>query len=168
MIPAVAQTLAEILAGGTSAIGLEHIDFNHPHPWLNNQTPRLNLYCYDIRENSQMQPSYAQTDPSTLWFDVSFLITAWDTTALGEQHLLSEALTALLPYHYLPPERLAPVLQGKGTLPMRIFADGLSEIAAIWTALGVPLRPGLYLTVTVPFISQTEPAMKKIALKSTP
>jgi hypothetical protein len=163
MIPAVAQTLAEILVGGTSAIGMEQIDFNSPNPGLNNQAPRLNLYCYDIRENPQMLTSYRQTDPSTLWFDVAFLITAWDKTALGEQHLLSEALTVLLPYHCLPSERLAPALRGKGTLGMRISAEGFSEIAALWSALGIPLRPGLYLTVTVPFTRQTEPAMKEIA-----
>ncbi|MCT7973049.1 DUF4255 domain-containing protein [Laspinema olomoucense] len=167
MIPAVAQTLAEILAGGTSAISMEQIDFNSPNPELNNQAPRLNLYCYDVRENPQMQTSHRQTDPSTLWFDVSFLLTAWDVTALGEQHILSEALTVLIQHPCLPSERLAPALRGKGTLPMRISADGLSEIAAIWTALGVPLRPGLYLTVTIPFTSQTEPAMKEIAFTSS-
>lgn len=167
MIPAVAQTLAEILAGGTSAIRMEQIDFNSPTSELNHQAPRLNLYCYDVRETPQRQTAPRQTDPSTIWFDVSFLLTAWDKTALGEQHLLSEALTVLLPYHCLPSERLAPALQGKGTLAMRISADRLSEIAAIWTALGVPLRPGLYLTVTVPFTSQTEPAMKEIAFTSS-
>lgn len=167
MIPAVAQTLAEILVGGTSAIKMEQIDFNSPNPGPNNQAPRLNLYCYDVRETPQMQTSHTQTDPSTLWVDVSFLITAWDSTALGEQHLLSEALTVLLPYHCLPSKRLAPALQGKGTLAMRISADGLSEIAALWIALGIPLRPGLYLTVTVPFTSQTEPAMKEIAFTSS-
>ncbi len=167
MIPAVAQTLAEILVGGTSAIRMEQIDFNAPNPGPNNQAPRLNLYCYDVRETPQMQTSHTQTDPSTLWVDVSFLITAWDSTALGEQHLLSEALTVLLPYHCLPSKRLAPALQGKGTLAMRISADGLSEIAALWIALGIPLRPGLYLTVTVPFTSQTEPAMKEIVFTSS-
>jgi hypothetical protein len=167
MIPAVAQTLAEILVGGTSAIKMEQIDFNSPNPGLNNRAPRLNLYCYDVRETPQMQTSHRQTDPSTLWFDVSFLITAWDSTALGEQHLLSEALTVLLPYHCLPSKPLAPALQGKGTLAMRISADGLSEIAALWIALGIPLRPGLYLTVTVPFTSQTEPAIKEIAFTSS-
>ncbi|HEY9838034.1 MAG TPA: Pvc16 family protein, partial [Vampirovibrionales bacterium] len=116
MIPAVAQTLAEILAGGTSAISMEQIDFNSPNSELNHQAPRLNLYCYDVRENPQMQISPKQTDPSTIWVDVSFLITAWDKTALGEQYLLSEALTVLLPYHSLPSERLAPALQGKGTV----------------------------------------------------
>ncbi len=167
MIPAVAQTLAEILVGGTSAISMEQIDFNSPTLGLNHEAPRLNLYCYDVRENPQMQSSPRQTDPSTIWVDVSFLITAWDKTALGEQYLLSEVVTVLLPYDCLPSERLAPALRGQGTLPMRISAKGLSEISAIWTALGIPLRPGLYLTVTAPFTSQTEPAMKEIAFTSS-
>lgn len=167
MIPAVAQTLAEILVGGTSAIGMEQIDFERPRGGLN-KGARLNLYCYNVRENQQMQDSHPQTDGSTIWFDLSFMVTAWDCTALGEQRLLSEALTLLLPHRCLPPARLAPALRGKGKLPMRISARELSEAAAIWTALGLPLRPGLYLTVTVPFKIETEAAIStEISLTST-
>lgn len=167
MIPAVAQTLAEILAGGTSPIRMEQIDFNHPSA-EQGIGPRVNLYCYDLRENHQMQKSGQHTDGCTIWFDLSFVVTAWDRTALGEQYLLSEALMLLVPHRFLPEEQLAPVLRGKGTLPMRIFADRLSDTAALWRALGVPLRPGLYLTVTVPFTVETQPIIsQKISLTST-
>ena len=161
MIPAVSQTLAEILAGGSSLIGTKQIDFNHPSV-EQYQGLRLNLYCYDLRENKQMQHSCQQTEGtsngncSLLWFDVSFLVTAWDSTALSEQRLLSEALTLLLRHRFLPEELLAPALQGYGMLPIRVFASGLIDTAVFWSALGVPLRPALYVTVTVPLDLQGE------------
>lgn len=155
MITAVSQTLAEILAGGSSLIGTKQIDFDHPGT-EQCRGPRLNLYCYDLRENTQMQHSGQKTKDTTndngspLWFDVSFLVTAWDFTALGEQRLLSEALVLLLHHRSLSEELLAPELRGHGTLSMRVFASGLIYTAVFWSALGIPLRPALYVTVTVP------------------
>lgn len=156
MLTAVAQTLAEILVGGSSLSGTEQIDFNHPCR-LQPKSSTLNLYCYDIRENQQMSPLKQSNqglenaqDPCT-WFDISFLLTAWDSTALGEQHLLSEALTLLLDHRFLPEAQLAPALRGLGTLPLKVSAIDRFEAAAFWTALGIPLRPALSVTVTVPF-----------------
>ncbi|HAJ63747.1 MAG TPA: DUF4255 domain-containing protein [Cyanobacteria bacterium UBA8543] len=164
MIPAVAQTLAKILAGGTSLISTEQIDFNHPG-WRKNTGPGLNLYCYDLRVNSQVQQSKQQVESSdnqsqpqlttvncsTTWFDVSFLVSAWDYTALGEQRLLSEALMLLLHHHDLKEELLALELRGYGNLPITVSTVHPTETAALWSALGVPLRPAVYVTMTVPF-----------------
>jgi len=163
MIPAVVQTLAEILSNGTSLISKELIDFSHPqiHP---NVRPALNLYCYDVRESSLIQSLGYQSlridskplldipEPdSPRWFDLSFLISAWDSTALGEQRLLSEALQMLLNYRVLPEEALAPGLRGHGALPIQVSTRALVDITALWRALGVPLRPALHVTVAVPF-----------------
>ncbi|RMH73068.1 MAG: DUF4255 domain-containing protein [Cyanobacteria bacterium J007] len=169
MIPAVAQTLAEILAGGTSLIDIESIDLNHPsidRPG----GPRLNLYCYNLWQ-SQHEPSaeFSRSDTSdvrgaspkenrdsTIWFDVSFLVTAWDNTALGEQRLLSEALTRLLSYRFVPEDLLEPSLRGHGELQMRICVGGAIDTASLWRALGVPLRPALYVTIAVPAIVEPQ------------
>lgn len=178
MIPAVAQTLAKILAGGTSLISTEQIDFNHPG-WRKNTEPGLNLYCYDLRANSQVQQSKRQEDFSnhqsksqvttgncvTTWFDVSFLVSAWDHTALGEQRLLSEALMRLLHHHYLKEELLAPELRGYGSLPLIVCAVHPIDTAALWSALGVPLRPALYVTMTIPFNLQTTPPNSELYLQ---
>ena len=164
MIPAVAQTLAEILAGGTSLNSTEQIDFKHPG-MQQDLKPALNLYCYDIRENNQVQhlgrhleSQYTQSKPPStavhrlaLWFDVSFLISAWDGTALGEQRLLSEALTLLLRHRLLPEELLAPALRGYGSLSVTVSSVELMDAVSLWQALGTPLRPALYVTVTTPF-----------------
>jgi hypothetical protein len=168
MIPAVAQTLAEILAGGTSLISTEQIDFKHPG-MQQDIKPALNLYCYDIREHNQvlhLGSQYTQDNPPltavhcpTLWFDVSFLISAWDCTALGEYRLLSEALTLLLHHRSLPETLLAPTLRGYGSLSLTVSSVGLIDAAILWKALGVPLRPALYVTVKTPFyLSCTPPS----------
>jgi len=163
MIPAVAQTLAEILAGGTSLISTEQIDFSHPT--LRPHTGQgLNLYCYDLRQRSRGSDSERQKDSnnswgnphkttencSIVWFDVSFLVSAWDDTALGEQRLLSEALMLLLRHPFLEEEFLAPALRGFGSLPISVCTAHSRDTPALWSALGVPLRPALYVTVTTP------------------
>lgn len=91
------------------------------------------------------------------WFDVSLLITAWDRTTLGEHHLLDEALNLLLRHRSLQEEFLTPGLRGYGNLSLTISATPPIELGALWSALSIPLRPALYLTVTVPFEAQSTP-----------
>lgn len=165
MLICVLQTIAEILAGGTSLTSTEQIDFSRPGSRRDESAgPVLNLYFYDIRESKQVQHSGRQVDrkrsegrlqaatvtwpPS--WFDVSLLLTAWDRTTLGEHHLLSEALTLLLRHRSLREEFLASELRGYGNLSMTVCVDPPVEVGSLWSALSVPLRPALYLTITVP------------------
>jgi hypothetical protein len=169
MIVSILQTLAEILAGGTSLTSTEQIDFSRPDSRQNESIgPVLNLYFYDIRESKQKQPFGKQNEHHLLkqklrthtvnmspsWFDVSLIVTAWDRTSLGECQLLSEALNLLLRHRSLQEEFLAPELHGYGKLPMTIAVTAPIEIGDLWSALSIPLRPALYLTVTVPFEAQ--------------
>ncbi|AUT00762.1 hypothetical protein CLI64_10330 [Nostoc sp. CENA543] len=159
MIPAATQTLAEILAGGISLLSTEQIDFNHP-AMSQNVNPRLNLYCYNIQENVYIeQPTKEEIKPlpPPRWFDVSFLLSAWDCTSLGEQRLLSEALRLLLHHHCLPEDLLAPALRGHGELSMTVCTINPIDAATLWSALGVPLRPALYVTLTIPLNLQSDP-----------
>ena len=170
MLTSVLQTLAELLAGGTSLSSTEQIDFSRPGSRRDEGAgPLLNLYLYDIRESKQVQHSGRQIErklsegrlqaaivgwpPS--WFDISLLLTAWDRTALGEHHLLSEALNLLLRHRSLHEEFLAPRLRGYGNLSMTIATALPIELGSLWSALSVPLRPALYITVTVPFEAQS-------------
>ncbi len=170
MLISVLQTLAEMLAGGTSLTSTEQIDFSRPGSRQDEGAgPRLNLYFYDIRENKQVQHCYGQVDHklsegklqvpsvswSLSWFDVSLMVTAWDRTALGEHHLLSEALNLLLRHRSLQEEFLTPESRGYGNLPITVSATPPIELGTLWRALSIPLRPALYLTVTVPFEAQT-------------
>ncbi|BDI15737.1 hypothetical protein ANSO36C_15390 [Nostoc cf. commune SO-36] len=84
MLIFVLQTLAEILAGGTSLTSTEQIDFSHPgNRREEGAGPTLNLYIFDIRESKQVQHSGRQVErkltralqPATVnwapaWFDV--------------------------------------------------------------------------------------------------
>ena len=140
MLIFILQTLAGILAGGTSLTSTEQVDFSHPANRREEATgPMLNLYVYDIRESKQAQHSGRQVtrkktgilQPGSVnwspnWFDISMLLTAWDRTALGEQHLLTEVLTLLLRHRALREEFLLPELRDYGNLSMTV---GLDRIA---------------------------------------
>lgn len=169
MLIFVLQTLAEILAGGTSLTSTEQIDFSHPSNRREEGAgPTLNLYIYDIRESKQFQQSGRQVErkasrglqPKSVswapnWFDVSMLLTAWDRTALGEHHLLSEALTVLLRHRSLQEEYLVPELRGYGNLSLTVALDPPIEIGSLWSALNVPLRSALYVTAMIPVEPQS-------------
>ncbi|MBD2206110.1 DUF4255 domain-containing protein [Calothrix sp. FACHB-1219] len=169
MLIFVLQTLAEILAGGTSLTSTEQIDFSHPSNRREEGAgPTLNLYVYDIRESKQFQQSGRQVErkasrslqPTSVgwspnWFDVSMLLTAWDRTALGEHHLLSEALTVLLRHRSLQEDYLVPELRGYGNLALTVALDPPIEIGSLWSALNVPLRSALYITAMIPVEPQT-------------
>lgn len=172
MLIFVLQTLAEILAGGTSLSSTTQIDFGHPSNRREEATePILNIYVYDIRESKQLQHSGRQLErnrtgsgktatvswPPT-WFDISLLLTAWDKTTLGEHHLLTEALTVLLRHRSLSEEFLVPELRGYGNLSMSVSLEPAIEVGSLWSALTVPLRAALFLTVTVPFEAQSKSA----------
>lgn len=162
MIPAVTQTLAEILSGGTSSITKDQIFFNHPNV-DQERTVGVNLYCYDVRESLPCPPQFTpgegnsvqdtklEQKASSTWFDISFLVSVWDFTALGEQQLLSEVLMLLSRHQFLPIEYLSPALQGYGRLPMRVSTGRLMDPIKLWHALGAPLRPALHVIVTIPF-----------------
>jgi Pvc16 N-terminal domain/Carboxypeptidase regulatory-like domain len=169
MLIFVLQTLAEILAGGTSLTSTTQIDFGHPSNRREEATePILNVYIYDIRESKQLQHSGRQLErnqtglrqtanvswPPT-WFEISVLLTAWDKTAFGEHHLLTEALTVLLRHRALKEEFLVSELRGYGNLSMSVSLEPAIEVGSLWSALTVPLRAALFLTITVPFEAQS-------------
>ena len=165
MLIFVLQTLVEILAGGTSLTSTEQIDFSHPSNRKEEGAgPTLNLYIYDIRESKQMQHSGRQVERqltralqpagvnwSPTWFEISMLLTVWDRTALSEHHLMGEAISVLLRHRLLREEFLVSELRGYGNLNMTVSLEPQLEAGSLWSALTIPLRPALYLMVTVPF-----------------
>ena len=168
MLIFVLQTLAEILAGGTSLISTEQIDFSHPSNRKEDAAgPAFNLYIYDVRESEKMQYSYRQVEHSyrpgsqtasvkhnPIWYDVSMLLTAWDRTTLGECHMISEAIAVLLRHRLLQEEFLVPGLRGYGGLTMRVSSEQPIEIGSLWSSLTIPLRPAVYVMITVPFVAE--------------
>ncbi|MEM7769442.1 MAG: Pvc16 family protein [Cyanobacteria bacterium P01_A01_bin.37] len=158
MLPAVSQTLANILVHDTSLNSTECISFNPPGEKLTG-CPGFHIYCYSVSE--RMPDHMAEThhpfishsdnsDDSLHWFDICFVIIAQDHTALGTHQLLSEALRSFLKHRFLDEEYLVPELQGFGKLSITITPNSIIHPSILWQSLGVPIRPALYVTVTVP------------------
>ena len=165
MLNSILQTLAEMLTNGAVLNSIEQIDFSHPANIENSNRDRsLNLYLYDVR-NSKIMPSngrqverhfdksrqIAEVSKAPSWFDVSIIITARDRTVLGENQLLSETLLLLMRSRLLREEFLTPDLRGHGDLSLSVVKEPLIDVGSLWSSLSVPIRPAIYLTVTVPF-----------------
>jgi hypothetical protein len=164
MIPAVAKTLAKILTDETSLCSTEQVVFNPPGQDFLDK-PALNVYCYSIQksnpEQAEISPAIACSTVASMssksslwrWFDISFLITAWDYTVLGEQQLLSEALASLSHRNSLQQDVLPIELQNHGQLVLNVSSGPAIDAATLWNSLGLPLRPALYITVRIPIAS---------------
>ena len=165
MLNSILQTLAEMLANGAVVNSTEQIDFSHPASLENSNRDRsLNLYLYDIRINKKIPSNsrqikrhfdesrqVAEISKSPNWFDISIVVTASDRTVLGEHQLLSETLLLLIRSQTLHEEFLTPDLRGHGNLSLSVTDNPPISIESIWSSLSVPIRPAIYLTVTVPF-----------------
>jgi len=128
--------------------------------------PTLNLFLYDLRENTQRRRSQwdrgeadgrrTETRPP-LWLDASYTLTAWSRAVEDEHRLLSQAIAALHGYPELPtdvlPSALARALEQVGPLRTRVGDPELDASADFWTAVGGPYKVSLHYIVTVPFPS---------------
>jgi hypothetical protein len=164
MLNSILQTLAEMLAGGTMLTSTEQIDFSQPSSLGNSGGElSLNLYLYDVRISKRMPNSgrqverrfeglqgVADVNRAPSWFDVSIIITAHDRTVLGESYLLSETLSLLMQTSHLREEFLTSDLRGHGNFALTVTGEPPIDIASIWSSFSTPIRPAIYLTVTVP------------------
>lgn len=170
MIPVIAKNLAQILVDGTSLSSTEQIDFSPPSTDLIGQSA-LTIYCYNIQESRSSgsdalqlwgcnAPFMTQIDFKSLrWFELSFLISAWDYTVLGEQQLLSEALLSLINHPSLPLTLLLPELQIVEELPLEISSAPTIDPVMLWYSLGLPIRPAVYLAIKVPILPRAGPSV---------
>ncbi|RUT01465.1 hypothetical protein DSM106972_065620 [Dulcicalothrix desertica PCC 7102] len=165
MLNSILQTLAEMLASGGILTSTEQINFSPPSSLENsNKELLLNLYLYDVRiskkipNNGRHVERYfddsrqvAEICRAPSCFDISIVITAHDRTVLGELHLLSETLLLLMRNRLLQEEFLTPDLRGHGNLSLSVTSDPPVNVESIWSSFSIPVRPAIYLTVTVPF-----------------
>lgn len=125
--------------------------------------PTLNLYLYDLRENTQLR------QPSPLWagvgaqkgnairqqrpavrLDLHYVLTAWVTEPTDEHHLLSRTLMALFRYPYLPEDLFPEILLAQPS-PIQLQAaqpDHLQETSLFWSALDNEIKPSIDCTLT--------------------
>jgi hypothetical protein len=123
--------------------------------------PTLNLFLYDLRENTTLrQPEWqikrdgdgtAKKRRSPVRMDLHYIITAWAKEALDEHHLLTRTLMVLFRHPILPKHLLPEILQAQPVdIPVQVAqTDILRNIADIWSALENDLRPAIACSITL-------------------
>lgn len=124
--------------------------------------PTINLYLYDIRENTELRRNEwiverddngrATKKKAPARIDLAYLVTAWTSTVEDEHRLLWRALWALFRNPVLPEEILQGDLKGT-TVPIpAVIAqpDKMPNMADLWGVLDNELKPAIHLVVTLP------------------
>ncbi|MFE3180383.1 DUF4255 domain-containing protein [Streptomyces violascens] len=167
MIHEIDEALRRILRGGALPEGTGDVVFEAPtRDWAaRRNTPTLNAYLYDIREDvaRRERGSYAERDANGIvlrrrqpprWYRLSYLLTAWTSRPEDEHRLLSGALACLLPHEMLPEEYVPRALDAYNvSLPLTVGVPPAESrsLADIWSALGGELKPSLDVVITTPF-----------------
>jgi hypothetical protein len=127
-------------------------------------TPTLDLYLYDIREDlvrrevmwdEVRDPRGRVTErrPPARHYKLSYLVTAWTQRPEDEHRLLSAVLACFVSHEMMPPEVLAGALAG-GELPVYLTIalppPSDRSLSDVWSALGGELKPSLDLVVSAP------------------
>lgn len=131
-------------------------------------TPTVDLYLYDIREDmARREMAWEEirdttgrvTDrkPPVRQFKLSYLVTAWTQRAEDEHRLLSTLLSCFISNEFVPPDLLAGSLAGIEipvlmTIALPPPAD--RSLSDVWTALGGELKPSLDLVVVAPVVDK--------------
>ncbi len=126
--------------------------------------PTVNVYLYDIREDTRRQ-QFGETEirdeggrvvqrlEPARYFKLSYLVTAWTQRPEDEHRLLSAVLASMLKHPYLPEEHLTELLvEHEISLLMKIAFPHAEDrqVSDVWTALGGDLKPSLDLQVDMP------------------
>ncbi|MBD0741182.1 DUF4255 domain-containing protein [Streptomyces sp. CBMA152] len=167
MIHEIDEALRRLLRGGALPEGTGEVVFEAPtRDWAaRRNTPTLNAYLYDIREDvaRRERGAYAERDENGVvlrrrqpprWFRLSYLLTAWTSRPEDEHRLLSGALACLLPHEMLPQESVPDALAAfRAGIPLTVAVPPAESrsLADIWSALGGELKPSLDVVITTPF-----------------
>jgi Pvc16 N-terminal domain len=126
--------------------------------------PTVNVYLYDIREDTRRQ-QFGETEirdeggrvvqrlEPPRFFKLSYLVTAWTQRPEDEHRLLSIVLASMLQHPYLPEEHLTELLvEHEISLLMKIAFPHAEDrqVPDVWTALGGDLKPSLDLQIDMP------------------
>jgi hypothetical protein len=127
-------------------------------------TPTINMYLYDIREDMHRRHEgmmevrnelgrVVSRKPPPRFFKLSYLLTAWTQRPEDEHRLLSACLAAYLKYQSIAPEFLVGSLEELNLeVPVLVAVPPPQDrsISDIWTALGGELKPSLDIVVMAP------------------
>lgn len=159
------ETIRQILvqAGGLDPSEVE-VSFEIPdREWSAGiSKPTLNCYLFDIRENRELRQHGMESVPQNgrvgfrqrpvVFFDLTYLITAWTREVEDEHRLLWHILQTLLRFERLPEQYLQGELHGR---EQPIYArtampEGvLKSPGEFWTALENQIKPSISYVITV-------------------
>jgi hypothetical protein len=127
-------------------------------------TPTVDLYLYDIREDPRRRAAGVYNDRdeggvlrATMelprYFRLSYLATAWTQRPEDEHRLLAAMLSCFIRHHVVPQEMLTGSLADIGIPVLLEVAKPPPEnrqISEVWTSLGGELKASLDLVITAP------------------
>lgn len=166
MIRDLSETLKAILQDPSVPPELAAADivFDRPTDPFNPGKTTIDLFLYDVRENTELRSNeriverrdhQAIVHPAPMRLACSYLATAWPfggtELALQEHRLLAQVLRALGQFPTIPPQYLQGSLIGQDPpLPMvALHPDALKNLSEFWTSVGNKMRPSLTVTVTI-------------------
>lgn len=165
MIAAVHETLRTLMMGkgGFDSSEVELL-FDPPIKERTNALlrPAISFFLLGMQENTELRQANRQTvrgengavhrmPPRR--FDLRYLVSAFATESADEQTLLWRTLVILLQHQNLPQEMLPDLLRITDIpIATKILPEGEAGARPLeyWNALGLPPRPGLIYSVTVP------------------
>jgi hypothetical protein len=135
-------------------------------------TPTVDLYLYDIREDLQRRTvawepvrdengRVTERRAPARAYKLSYLVTAWTQRPEDEHRLLSAMLLCFLRHERMPDDVLAGTLAGTMVPVLTTIAlppPPDRSLSDVWSALGGELKPSLDLVVTAPFDVQRQQA----------
>jgi uncharacterized protein DUF4255 len=128
-------------------------------------TPTVDLYLYDIREDLEQREVMweairddsgfvTERRPPARRFKLSYLVTAWTQRPEDEHRLLSSLLSCFLRNQTMPLDLITGSLVGARlpiTLNIAMPPPQDRSISDVWSALGGELKASLDLVVNAPF-----------------
>lgn len=166
------------LAASYPELAAAQIAFERPSEQYTPSSPTINLFLFDIRENTELrsnEPLVERRNGEALIhrppmrLACSYLVTAWPVggaeLALQEHRLLSQVVQVLVRYPTIPAKFLRGSLVGQQpSLPLiKAKSDGIKDPSEFWTAIGNKLRPSITVVVTIA-LPVAEPETMGVAL----
>ncbi|NDJ84549.1 MAG: DUF4255 domain-containing protein [Chloroflexi bacterium] len=165
MIHDLDETIKQILTQqGKLNAGDIDILFDQPTgEWAAGLTrPTINIYLYDIRENTELRRNLQRTvervngsGRSTFAprrIDLNYLITVWARNPEDEHQLLWRVLRTLMQFGGINPEDgVGAVVEQPFKLPVQIAlpSDAVRNMPDLWGVMENQLKPSVNMTITV-------------------
>jgi hypothetical protein len=166
MIRDLSETLKAILQDPSvpPELGGADILFDRPTDPFTPPKTTINLFLYDVRENTELRSNELVVErknhqsivhSAPLRLNCSYLVTAWPVggaeLALQEHRLLAQVLRVLGQFPTIPSKYLQGTLLSQDPpLPMvALHPDALKNLSEFWTSVGNKLRASLTVTVTI-------------------